>query len=75
QAEQAGSMPPGLTLDRWLDNSLWLQQRLDLLVENGIQSLVLVTVVLALFLGLRLAFWVALGIPVSFLGALALMPV
>lgn len=44
-----------------------LQSRLDLLVSNGITGLILVLITLALFLNLRLSFWVAWGIPSSFL--------
>ncbi len=75
QAEIAAELPPGVGVDRWLDNSVWLRDRLDLLTVNAVQSLLLVVLILALTLGLRLALWVALGIPVSFLGAIALMPV
>jgi multidrug efflux pump subunit AcrB len=57
------------------DDSILLRERIDLLVKNGLQGLVLVLVVLYLFLNFRLAFWVALGIPVSFLGAFALLPI
>ena len=49
-----------------------LQERIDLLEKNGIMGFVLVLVVLGLFLNLRVAFWVALGIPVSFLGMFVL---
>ena len=45
-----------------------LNQRLDLLTNNGIIGLILVLVSLGLFLSLRLSFWVAWGIPSSFLG-------
>ncbi|MFY0605312.1 MAG: efflux RND transporter permease subunit [Cyclobacteriaceae bacterium] len=45
-----------------------LQQRLDLLTSNGVVGLLLVLVSLGLFLSLRLSFWVAWGIPSSFLG-------
>ncbi len=48
-------------------NSL-LQQRVDLLMSNGAVGLILVLVCLGLFLSVRLSFWVALGIPISFLG-------
>ncbi len=46
----------------------FLQQRLDLLTNNGLIGLLLVLVSLGLFLSLRLSFWVAWGIPSSFLG-------
>lgn len=70
----AATMPPGVALGQWLDNSVWLRQRLDLLTSDTWQSLVLVVLILALFLGLRLGFWVGFGIPVSFLAGIALMP-
>lgn len=50
------------------DGSTSLRQRIQLLSENGILGALLVVVVLALFLDRRLAFWVALGIPISFAG-------
>jgi multidrug efflux pump subunit AcrB len=67
-------MPEGVQLSLWRDESRVLAGRFDLLKRNGIAGLVLVFIVLALFLKLRLAFWVAVGIPVSFLGAMWLMP-
>lgn len=67
-------MAPGIKLSTWQDSSKFLESREDLLVNNAFQGFVLVCIVLALFLRPRLAFWVAAGIPVSFLGAIALMP-
>ena len=67
-------MPEGISLTTWQDYSAILRSRLDLLVRNGRAGLILVFLVLALFLKLRLAGWVALGIPVSFLGAIWLLP-
>ncbi len=67
-------LPRGISIITWHDTSNYLQQRIDLLLRNGLQGLVLVFLVLALFLRFRLAFWVALGIPLSFLGAIWLMP-
>lgn len=49
-----------------------LRERIDLLKRNGIIGFALVLIVLGLFLNLRVAFWVALGIPVSFLGMFVL---
>jgi multidrug efflux pump subunit AcrB len=68
-------MPEGVRLTTWQDESRVLASRLDLLIRNGRMGFVLVFLVLALFMRLSLAGWVALGIPISFLGALALMPV
>ena len=68
------SLPEGLELTVWQDQAKMLENRLSLLVSNGLTGFVLVFISLALFLDLRLAFWTSLGIPVSFLGALWLMP-
>ncbi len=62
-------LPPGYQLEVYGDESRMVADRLSMLTRNGIQALVLVFVILALFLELRLAFWVALGIPVAMLGA------
>ncbi len=67
-------LPPGLRLVVQSDNSEIYRQRLELLRSNGILGLVLVMVSLGLFLDIRLAFWVMMGIPVSFLGALLFLP-
>lgn len=50
------------------DGSITLRQRIDLLTNNGITGFVIVLVLLAMFLHYRLAFWVALAIPISFAG-------
>ncbi len=68
-------VPEGIQLTTWQDDAELLQARIDQMLKNAAQGLLLVFIVLALFLRLRLAFWVALGIPVSFLGALAVLPV
>ena len=68
------SMPAGVTLTTWFDHAKFLRGRLDLLLEDTGQGFLLVFLMVALFLRFRLAFWVCLDIPVSFLGALALMP-
>ncbi len=67
--ERNQTMPPGYKLEVWFDQSVYVEERMDLLMTNGLQGLLLVFVVLALFLELRLAFWVAMGIPISVLGA------
>lgn len=50
------------------DGSTTLNDRIDLLVENGIVGFLLVLLFLAFFLHIRLAFWVALSIPIAFMG-------
>jgi len=73
-AEAGARLPDPVALHVWRDGSESLRDRLDILVRNGRGGFFLVFVVLALFLRLRLAFWVAIGVPISFLGALALFP-
>ena len=65
-----GQLPDGIVIDTWADMSKLIQDRLDLLVRNGAQGLILVFLTLWLFLGMRLSIWVAIGIPVSFAGTL-----
>ncbi len=62
-------VPAGYQLRVWDDTSIDVRDRIRMLKNNGVQGLLLVFVVLAIFLDLRLAFWVALGIPICVLGA------
>ena len=62
-------MPANYELSTWGDISRDVVDRIDLLAWNGAQGLLLVFIVLAVFLEIRLAFWVAMGIPISILGA------
>jgi multidrug efflux pump subunit AcrB len=71
--EFQSTLPPGYDLVTWQDASVDVKDRMDLLVRNGTQGLILVFLVLAVFLELRLAFWVSLGIPVAVLGAGAVL--
>jgi len=73
--EMIPSLPPGVRLDIWNNDGDTVRSRLRLLVENGLLGLALVLLALALFLELRLAFWVAIGIGVSFVGTFAVMAV
>ena len=68
-------VPDVLSLTVWQDGSEYLRNRLDVLIRNGMGGFLLVFSLLALFLRLRLAIWVALGIPLSFMGTLWLFPV
>ena len=67
-------MPAGVSMTTWNDSSLILRDRLNLLAKNGITGFILVFVILTLFLHFKLAFWVSLGIPISFLGAIWMLP-
>lgn len=68
-------LPAGIRVAVMNDRSEIYQQRLELLIRNAMIGLVLVLGVLSLFLELRLAFWVTLGIPTAFLGSLLFLPI
>ena len=70
---ERATLPAGVQMFVWDDDSAELRARRELLVRNGLQGLALVVLVLGLFLGMRLASFVAAGIPVAFLGALFAM--
>jgi multidrug efflux pump subunit AcrB len=70
----AASLPEGVKIAQWRDMSEVYAQRVDLLMRNAVSGLALVMICLGLFLELRVAFWVTMGIPTSFMGALLLMP-
>ena len=67
------SLPDGVGVTVWNDDSGAYEERADILLKNGILGLVLVLIALGLFLELRVALWVAVGIFVSGIGALAVM--
>jgi len=73
-ADITPELPPGVTLAITHDMSEVYQQRLELLLKNAFFGLLLVFVMLSLFLEFKLAFWVTLGIPTSFLGAFLFLP-
>ena len=68
--EQHGRWPPGVEVFGYDESWEQIRKRTLLLVENGAGGLALVVAVLFLFLNGRVAFWVAVGIPVSFMAAL-----
>ena len=68
------TLPGGLDVAILLDYSDMYRQRISLLLRNGAIGLILVFCLLGIFLEIRLAFWVTLGIPISFLGAMLLLP-
>ncbi|WP_305816973.1 efflux RND transporter permease subunit [Photobacterium leiognathi] len=81
-AEQVGNyveqaqtkLPTGVYLDSWGDMSHYLEGRLNMMLSNMFYGGILVFIILALFLDIRVAFWVILGIPFCFLGTLFFMP-
>ncbi|MYE84481.1 MAG: efflux RND transporter permease subunit [Gammaproteobacteria bacterium] len=66
--------PPGVAVSVWQDSSRRASARLDLVTKTGALGLVIVFLVLALVFDFRLATWVAVGLPVSILGAVVLFP-
>ena len=73
QEEVIPALPAGVELEVWNNTGQLFESRLGLLVKNGLIGLGLVLLSLTLFLDLRLAFWVAVGIAVSFVGTFAVM--
>jgi multidrug efflux pump subunit AcrB len=71
--DKRGTLPAGIHIDHARDDARILRSRMDLLIRNAQLGLVLVFICLSFFLDLRLAFWVMMGIPISFLGAFVLM--
>ena len=67
------SLPDGVGITLWNDASFIYSERADLLLKNGILGLLLVFIALTLFLDIRLAVWVAVGLALSGIGALAVM--
>ena len=72
--EERSRATPGIAFTIISDSSVALRDRLTMLVENSFQGILLVVGATWLFFGFRQAFWIAMGLPVSFLGAMALMP-
>ncbi|MGB1127460.1 MAG: efflux RND transporter permease subunit [Opitutales bacterium] len=67
-------LPEGIEIEPFRDFTYYLKGRLQMLIENGLFGLILVFLILTLFLRPSLAFFVMLGIPISFLGALLFLP-
>ncbi len=68
------NFPEGVKLSTWDDDSVSLRGRISTLFWNLLQGSLLVFLLLGIFLRLSLAFWVVVGIPISFAGGLILMP-
>ena len=73
-AEEINYLPAELGISTWADFSTMFSGRLELLSSNALGGLILVFVVLMLFLSPQLAFWVALGIAIAYMGALWILP-
>jgi len=68
------SLPEGVDISYFRDRSSILKSRIRLLLKNMALGLILVSILLGIFLNARLAFWVTLGIPISFMAGLMLLP-
>jgi len=71
---QQAQLPEGLYLSYWDDDSEVVKSRINTLLTNAVQGGILVLLLLTLFLRPSIAFWVFIGIPVSFMGAFLVMP-
>ena len=74
-AEKSKSLPEGVEMDTWIDLPQYLEGRLQMMNGNMVMGAILVFIVLSLFLRMKVAFWVIIGLPITFLGALWLMPI
>jgi len=74
-AKKQETLPAGMHITSWADTSYYLKGRLDMMLKNMAYGAALVFLILALFLRLKLAFWVMVGLPIAFMGAFFLMPV
>ena len=72
--EIKSSLPEAVHIDIPHDRSDMYKDRLDLLISNAFIGLILVFFLLGLFLEIKLAFWVTIGIPISFLGSFLFIP-
>lgn len=66
-------LPENVKLTTWYDSSTIIKSRLSLLLKNAMTGIALVFIILALFLNLRVALWVAMGLPFVFFGTLYFM--
>lgn len=67
--KEKDTTPKGIEIAIWGNVAPMVEGRINLLLRNGIQGMILVFLILSLFLNLRLAFWVSAGIPISFMAA------
>lgn len=72
-SKKVQELPPGIKLTAWSNRTDILKSRISLLLNSAAQGGLLVIIALALFLRPQVAFWVVIGIPFCFLGALALL--
>src|SRR5699024_6583428 len=73
--QAAPSFPPGIQYRIDSSSAQDYRQRLSLLMGNGVIAILIVIFILALFLEYRLAFWVMMGMTISFVGGLLFLPI
>lgn len=73
QWQQSALVPQGVSIETWNDGGALIRDRLALLIKNALSGIALVFIVLAIFLNLRVAFWVTAGLPFIFCGTLFFM--
>ena len=71
--KQSGRLPSQVQLTTWNDRSESINQRLELMIKNALTGVLLVFVLLAIFLNITVAFWVAMGLPFIFFGTIFVM--
>ena len=72
--KESQNLAEGVEIQYVNDESRYVRDSFDVVFSNGLIGLVLVLILLAIFLNLRTAFWVAMGIPVALLGTIFLLP-
>ena len=72
-AKKAPTLPEGIILSEMFDATEFIKSQLSMITKNGLMGLLFVLIVLWLFLEARLAFWVAMGIPISLAGPVVLL--
>ena len=73
-SKKRAELPEGIKLGSWADVTFYLKGRLGLMITNLVVGGLLVMLILTLFMELKLAFWVIIGLPITFLGTLAVLP-
>ena len=73
--QRSATLPDGVNLTAWSDGTFYLKGRLNMMLENMAIGAVLVFVILGIFLHMKIASWVIIGLPVAFLGAFMMLPV
>ena len=72
--KRSADLPDDVQVAAWADVSYYLEGRLDMMIKNLVLGAALVFLILALFLRLKLAFWVMVGLPIAFMGAFFMLP-